>query len=51
MRIMMNCLQKSDILLKFQFAGKYSRKSNFSKNQKKSVSSNLCKNQENTTGN
>ena len=41
MRIMLNCLQKSDNLLKFQFTGKYSRKSNFSKNQKKSACSRI----------
>ena len=47
MRIMLNCLQKSDNWLKFQFARKYSRKSNFSKNQKKSA----CSRIEVTTGN
>ena len=41
MRIMLNCLQKSDNQLKFQFAGKYNRKSNFSKNQKKSACSRI----------
>ena len=47
MKIMLNCLQKSDNRLKFQFAGKYSRNSNFSKNKKKSA----CSRIEVTTGN
>ena len=41
MKIMLNCPQKSDNCLKFQFAGKYSRKSTFSKNQKKSACSRI----------
>ena len=41
MRIMLNCLQKRDNRLKFQFARKYSRKSNSRKNQKKSACSRI----------